>query len=587
MNRLSFQLLVLTLLTISCSQAQVRWAIVLKQPGYPDREIVSFNDLPGHDLAIQKTVDGIRVDAQIQPKGDLVLFQAKASSDSIKKCFLSLEANYSDGTVYSYNGEVKSRQVFRQSPHDPSNHHFKELVKQAVPMIAVKTENGFVGAISDSPAFYDNYTTQTFDAGQKLMVLSSGDDGEIAGPKPPTVQIRSYYHRVDKSKPHTFNGIIFESNATELNSLRKDVLENIAQRWGKGFDDRFGATAFSTNYMLLRKNETGNSKYWVTPGIVYANKQYSRDAFWQSMVLPIEYSRECYLNEEVAQSKGAERPLFCMIWAYRTKLEGGELDMQAVRKTLQYINARTRNGWYYSNYNPKKKDFQSWYDWAAFEVDDVLTYNQGLLAVALLSAEALGLKPSSSSDQAISNYRSMYNEKGGYYPLSQQKDLPAVDALVGDLLAQVLFNRALLNDESVQNQFRQLSIHSKTAYGFKNTCLPNGDFAPVEAYGAKNHKLSWVKDPGYYIWGGSYYLYDMLFLMDSYLHGAIGASDELIWRGTLDFKLGGTYFEHINTVTGDLGKDNQGWNGAIYALWKNLMDKGKVDSSLIEAIDKL
>jgi len=587
MNRLSFLLLVFALLTISCSQHNISWTIVLKHPGYPDREIVSFNDLPRHDLAIQKTVDGIRVNAHIQPKKNLVLFHAKASSDSLKKCFLSIEANYSDGTVYSYNGEVKSKQVFRQSPHDPGIYNLQELVKQAVPMIAVKTKNGFVGAISDSPAFYDNYTTQTFDPAQKLMFLSSGDDGKITGSKPSKIQIHSYYHRINKNKSHTFNGIIFQSNATEMNSLRRDVLKSIAQRWGKGINDRFGATAFSTNYMLLRKNETGKSQYWVVPGIEYANKQYSRDAFWQSMVLPKEYSRECYRNEALAQSQGAERPLFCMIWAYRNKLEGGETDMQAARQTLLYINTHTRNGWYYSNNDPKKKDFQSWYDLAAFEDNDVITYNQGLFAVALLSAEALGLKPSSSSDQAIRNYRSMYNEKGGYYPLSQQKDLLSVDPLVGDLLSQVLFNRTLLNDDSVQSHFRQLSIHAKTAYGFKVTCLPNGDYAPIKAYGAKNFKIHWVKEPGKYIWGGSYYLYDMLFLMDSYLHEAIGASDEIIWRGTLDFKKGGTYFEHINTATGKLGKKNQGWNGAIYALWKNLMDKGKIDSSLIEAVDKL
>ena len=48
------------------------------------------------------------------------------------------------------------------------------------------------------------------------------------------------------------------------------------------------------------------------------------------------------------QTPGAERPLFCMIWAYRTKLEGGEPDMEAAQKTLAYIEEHTKNGWYYS-----------------------------------------------------------------------------------------------------------------------------------------------------------------------------------------------------------------------------------------------
>ena len=131
-----------------------------------------------------------------------------------------------------------------------------------------------------------------------------------------------------------------------------------------------------------------------------------------------------------------------MIWAYRTRLEGGEPDMDAAKKTLAYIEAHTKNGWYYS-YNKKqvRKSFQSWYDTAAFEEDDVISYNQGLLVVALMSAEALGLKPSVSSSVAMKNYQAMFNKKKGYFPLSQQKDLLAVDPLVGDLLAQLYFDK--------------------------------------------------------------------------------------------------------------------------------------------------
>ena len=79
----------------------------------------------------------------------------------------------------------------------------------------------------------------------------------------------------------------------------------------------------------------------------------------------------------------------------------------------------------------------------------------------------------------------------------------------------------------------------------------------------------------------------MLFLIDSYLHGAPGSKEEVIWRGSLDFKIGGTYFEYLDTVTGEPNKANQGWDAAVYAIWKKLIEKGKADSSLFEEIDKI
>ena len=79
----------------------------------------------------------------------------------------------------------------------------------------------------------------------------------------------------------------------------------------------------------------------------------------------------------------------------------------------------------------------------------------------------------------------------------------------------------------------------------------------------------------------------MLFLINSYLHGAPDALSEIIWRSSLDFKLGGTYFEHINTITGKLGKSNQGWNAAVYVIWDKLVKDGKADDSMFDAINKL
>ena len=597
-------------------QSDIRWSLVLERPGKPAIEVCHFNGLPTNKLTFSKLSGDIRVDVAIGHQGNLVTVSAKADSASETACYLSLQANFKDGLPWSYQGEVSGRQVFRQSPHDPGIYDLRALVKQDVPMFAVRDASGFTAAINDTPALYDNYTTQTIDPNAHTAVLSSGDNGEITqalddnyttrtldpevhpavissgnkgpitGKAPLTIQIQRYYHQIGKTQTHQFDAILLRSDAQNLNDLRKDVLFGISRRWGENITGRLGATAFGCNYMLVRSNETGNSRYWVVPGIDYGNKQYSRDSFWQSMVLPAEYARECYQNEAVAQTPGAERPLFCMIWAYRTKLEGGQPDMVAAQKTLQYIEHHTRDGWYYSSSIKGKKNFQSWYDLVAFEDDDVITYNQGLLAAALLSAEALSLKSTVSSTQAIENYQAMFNAKSGYFPLSRQKNLLAVDPLIGDLLAQLYFHRALLSDESVQSQFKQIVAHAKTPYGFKVTCLPDGSYAPLTAYGATDFPVQW-NTLGDYQWGASWYLYDMMFLIDCYLHGTPGVQEELIWRGTLDFRLGGTYFETIGTVSGQASRANQGWDGAVYAVWKKLMAQGRANDSLLRAIDRL
>lgn len=307
------------------------------------------------------------------------------------------------------------------------------------------------------------------------------------------------------------------------------------------------------------------------------------------MILPATFDAECYKNEAVAQTRGAERQLFALIWAYRTLLNKGEPDLAAAKKSLAYIEEHVRDGKFYSNDDPAKKDFQSWYDAVAFDTDDVITYNQGLLCVALLAAEKLHLNPKTSSAKAIQRYQAMFNKTGGYFPVSEKKDLPAVDALVGDVLSQVFFGKMLLSSESVGEHFNAILKFAKTPYGYKVTSLPNGDFPAPTAFHASNYPVdpSLGRGAGNYQYSGSWFLYDMLFLTDSYLHKVPGALNELIWRGTLDFKLGGTYFEYINTVSGKPEKANQGWNAAVYAIWNKLIENGKADRTLYDAIDQV
>lgn len=51
--------------------------------------------------------------------------------------------------------------------------------------------------------------------------------------------------------------------------------------------------------------------------------------------------------------------------------------------------------------------------------------------------------------------------------------------------------------------------------------------------------------------------------------------------------IGGTYYEHIDTVTGEGNKPNQGWNAAIYAIWDMLMQQGKASDRFFREIEKV
>lgn len=92
---------------------------------------------------------------------------------------------------------------------------------------------------------------------------------------------------------------------------------------------------------------------------------------------------------------------------------------------------------------------------------------------------------------------------------------------------------------------------------------------------------------GRYFKGGSYFLYDNLFLLDAYLHGIDGVEEMLKWRIGLDFKIGATSYECLNTITGEPWKPNMGWNVAIYAFWQKLMEEGKANAALLGHIDKI
>lgn len=495
------------------------------------------------------------------------------------RCYLALEYE-GEGDVFTFSGRADRERYIRQSPHDPED-HVLDMEKEAVPMAAVFQDGWFTAAICDQPGHCDNATTQHIFP--HSFQLCSGDRGSVKGEK--GKRFSPIYHKITPNASHVFRILFCRFQAEDLNAFRNQVFRGIDRVWGPG-GSGFHSVCFSGNYMHYRKNETGYSDYWIVPGIEYANKQYTRDAFWQSLILPEEMARQSYLAVYPERYRYAECGLIFLIWSYRIQKMGGKADLTRAEDALAYLRDYCRDGCYMAGKPGEAKyDFKSWYDICAFETDDVITYNQGLFAAAMMAAEALGLEPVVPWQKAAEQYCGLFN--GKYFPLSRKKQCLSLDVLVGDVLAFLLFDRCLLPDDMVCACYRFVTERNQTPFGRKVVCGEDGEFLPMEFHGAYGyinpHQLA--LSPGEYAYGGSYYLYEMLFHIGGYLHHAPEAEDNLIARGKLDFTIGGTFYEHINTVTGQGNKANQGWNAAIYRIWENLMERGAADERFFREIE--
>lgn len=561
------------------------WNLFLSCPEKED-VLVAHLEPFGEDQRLSTDVEGIRVTINQERKESYTLLTISAEAKQ-GRCYLSFACEYPDGKLLTFSGEKSGVEVFRQSPHDPAD-HVLDMAKEAVPMVALTDGNGFIVALSDQPGHCDNYTTQYINTDQKEFRISSGDSGETPGYQ--GKEFLPYYHELREGKGYEFRLAVFRSEAATMTQLRNDVFSCIDTLWGMGGCSKFHAVCFSSNYMHYRRNETGCSDFWVTPGIDYGNKQYTRDAFWQSMILPLAMEQQCYDAVYPVRYKYAECAMIFLIWSYHLQKRGGKADLIRMQDALEYMQRHAAGSLYLAGSDHDEKyDFKSWYDICAFENDDVITYNQGLFAVALRACEMCGLKPNIEWKAAQDKYNALFCREMGYFPLSDKKHCLSADVLVGDLLSYLLFGEVLTDDEKVAANYELLMKNANTPYGVKVTCAENGDYLPLEFYGANGYINEVLQGhrPGYYSWGGSYFLYEMLFHIAAYLHGVKQAEDNMIRRTKLDFSIGGTYYEHIDTVTGEGNKPNQGWNAAIYAIWDMLMQQGKASDRFFREIEKV
>ena len=536
------------------------------------------------DLANQ-TISGFEIQTKRSQIGKYKLIEMTVSSKEEREVYLSLVGE-GEAKLASFNGICKDERIFRQSPHDPERYHFK-MQKSAVPMVAAIQGEDAEIFISDNPSYFDNATTQHIIPEEKRFFFSSGDPGGAPNYEE-SDPFHSIYHRICGEKTHTFRFITFKSKVKGLKGLRREAFLAIEKVWGSGSDSPYRAMCFASNYMHIRKNERGNSDKWVVAGIEYSNAQYFRDSFYQTMILDEEIQAQSYqaLSYEF---RDAENPLVYMIWSYRVFKSGKAIDRQkldlAFETVLEGMDKFEPNDSYYPN-SKENGDFRCWFDTCAFAPDDADLYNQGLLVCALEASKRLGYDIGDRKERALKKYHALFN--GEFFPLSEQKQCMALDFTVGEVIYYLMFGELFVDQAMFEKTYRRICDGpAKTKYGVKIIAAADGSYPSLDIFNYDGYLYEGLKtiDVGRYHFGGSWHLYEMLFHIAGHLHGMADAEKNLTERLMIDLDYNGTTNEYMHTVTGIGVKANQGWNASIWAIWNELIKRGKATDAYFKAAD--
>ena len=184
-----------------------------------------------------------------QKRGYKIL-EVSVFSNKEAQVYLSLMGE-GDAKLYSFNGPCDKERIFRQSPHNYTNYHFK-MEKSAIPMVAAVMKDSSDIFISDNPSFFDNATTQHIIPEQNTFYLASGDNGETTNCEE-TDEFFPIFHKIDAETPHTFRFIVMNADALTLKQIRCAAYKAIEAVWGEGSDSLYRAVCFAGNYMHIRK----------------------------------------------------------------------------------------------------------------------------------------------------------------------------------------------------------------------------------------------------------------------------------------------------------------------------------------------
>jgi hypothetical protein len=329
---------------------------------------------------------------------------------------------------------------------------------------------------------------------------------------------------------------------------------------------------------------------WIRPSDFYPDS-FSRDTYWilgalQSRAL-LEMARQRFHGDQLNQPDGHvattlrvdliqtptrdwddESTLMDVLREYEYTRLGGTPDMDAMGRAFRFIQPHIQNGLYATTGDPNTGAYHYWADTLRLPLTQAITYNQGLLCVALEALDRMGfpIGPDLKA-QAQKAYGAMTGP-GDSLVLPQRQGGTTLDssALVGDALYVYYFDKPLLPDARVKATFDKLlsagAVYDKDAFiGFRVLANPDGTYLkPAEFLGPDSH-------PGYYQNGGSWLLYDVLALYSAASRGVLRAGELLGQRLLSEFDRSRAFHEFTRTAPyiEDI-RVNYGWNAFVARL---------------------
>jgi len=495
---------------------------------------------------------------------DLIERVVKVAASSDQRFFLDLGWKAAKaGDFYSFTGLEGAAKEYSAGCAGPE---FPGMAGQTFPMLGYRSGDRFYGILGDTPGLWENCSFMKLDSERRILSLTTGDGSArrvISIPREvdATTVYRARFdgwQHLEKGESATFTTWIFSSPVRSLYDIQ--LATDLALANAKGFNSSgLEAILRNTSYLLIRRNLLRpESDYLFISGFGYGWKQWVSDGFWTSRGLDDpKFDAEANAAVFYERTDYEDNAQYYLIWCALVKRTGGSSDPRTVGRAYRFIRGRERDGLYIPpRLKPDSLTMKTYHDMLPYDDDDAPSSNQGFHCGALLAAKELGLGVKDEDiEKAVSGYRRMFNEAGGYMATSlKQQEHVGQDSLYGEVLTFAVFGRKLLPDEIVRRHL-ETSVRIQSPYGMRVISKANGDLLDGHS--------------GVYVYGGSWFLNDAANYLDGLIHGmdTNWVDGRLLWRLQRELAFMPAFHESISTVNGKpYGHHLYCWNSGFWWL---------------------
>lgn len=328
---------------------------------------------------------------------------------------------------------------------------------------------------------------------------------------------------------------------------------------------------------------------WIVPSSVYP-EMYTRDAIlnlfaeldpvYVENVLSIfvKHQDGCGQIQTFISKEGDvaryddESTLLFLILAAKAAQIGIKVDNTALNLAKEFLMSHISTDYSYQTLGQSTDKAHStyhyWMDSLVLSNPASPTYVQGLALLALESCQQLGLVV---DQKIIREVRKRYQACFAAGPaLGLGSDIWDVSALAPEALSLLLFDKPLLQTDSVLKAYGEITSTAATTYpdgsflGYKVLSKKGQYLAPE--YFSPGPELNWV---GSYQNGGSWLLWDSLAIYAAGRHGASKAATDFVARVKSDLRHSDSPSNEFLLTTPNIpsvvvnGRGNYGWNGLV------------------------